>query len=56
MTRHQTIRRLPAVVLLVCIVFAWSAWFGSSGASRIERTPVGTPTACLASAGTVPCS
>jgi hypothetical protein len=56
MTRDQTIRRLPAVLLLICVVFAWSVWFGSSGGGRIDRTPVATPTACFARAEAVPCS
>jgi hypothetical protein len=56
MTRHLTIRLLPAALLLVCVVFVWSVWFRPSGAGRIDRVPVATPTACFASAEVVPCS
>jgi hypothetical protein len=56
MTRHLTIRRLPAALLLVCVAFAWSVWFRPSGAGRIDRAPIATPTACSSSAEPVPCS
>jgi hypothetical protein len=54
MTRHLTIGRLPAALLLVWVALAWSVW--SSGAGRIDRVPVATPKACPTSAGAVPCS